>query len=117
MKIKLTVLFLILGLLINGAIQETAIAQNQPSQINVKDSLSLSQILSQTLTSYPTIAKAEEAIRMAEAEIGLAKSGYYPNVNANGTYTRISPVPELTIPEFGHFKFVPNNNYDASISI
>lgn len=31
-------------------------------------------------------------------------------------YNRIGPVPELTIPEMGSYKFYPENNYDAHIA-
>jgi len=91
--------------------------QPEGTAFSAGDSLSLPRILQQVLTSYPTVAKAMDAIQAAEAGVGLAKSGYYPNIGADAGYTRIDPVPELTIPELGHFVMAPNNNYNASVFI
>jgi len=91
--------------------------QQQGISISADDSLSLPRILKQVLASYPTVDKAQEAIQAAEAGVGLAKSGYYPNITANAGYTRIDPVPELTIPVLGHFIMAPNNNYNAGVSV
>jgi len=95
----------------------TAQTQQEGAQLNVNDSLTLPQILKQVLGSYPSIARAQEAIQAAEGGIGLAKAGYYPNISADAGYTRIGPVPELTIPNLGHFVMAPNDNYDASITV
>ena len=84
---------------------------------NINDSLTLPQILKQVLVSYPTIAKAQEAIQLAEANIGLAKSGYYPVIDASGSFTRIGPVPSFTVPGMGSFNFAPENNYNLSANV
>ncbi len=91
-------------------------SQRLGTTISVNDSLSLPEILKQVLDSYPTVAKAQEAIKAAEASVALAKSGYYPNITGSAGYTRIGPVPELTIPDLGHFVMAPNNNYDVSVN-
>ncbi|TSA25979.1 MAG: TolC family protein [Bacteroidetes bacterium] len=93
--------------------------QNQPSgpDLTIADSLSLPEILTHVLTSYPAVSKAMEAIKAAEAGIGLARSGYYPNIQADAGYTRLGPVPELSIPNMGSFKIMPENNFDAGVSI
>ena len=91
--------------------------QQEGSQLNINDSLTLPLILKQVLGSYPSIARAQEAIQAAEGGIGLAKSGYYPTVNADAGYTRIGPVPELTIPNLGHFVMAPTDNYDAAFTV
>jgi outer membrane protein len=85
--------------------------------INPNDSLSLPQILKKVVESYPTVTKAQEAINAAQAGIGLARSGYYPTIEGDAGYTRIDPVPEITIPNLGSFNFVPNNNYNADVSV
>lgn len=92
-------------------------AQQQPPAFNVGDSLTLPRILGQVLASYPAVMKAEEAINAAEAGIGMAKSGYYPYVNATVGYTRLDPVSEITIPDMGSFNFIPNNNYNATVNV
>jgi outer membrane protein len=95
----------------------SGLPQQEWISLNTIDSLSLPQILKQVLESYPTVVKAKEAIQVAEAGIGLAKSGYYPNINANAGYTRIDPVPDMTIPNLGHFSFAPNNNYNVVVNV
>jgi outer membrane protein len=86
------------------------------SSININDSLSLPQILKAVLENYPTVLKAQEAINIAEAGIGLAKSTHYPTINGNAGYTRIGPVSEITLPT-GTFQVYPENNYNAQVNV
>jgi outer membrane protein TolC len=86
-------------------------------QLPGNDSLSLPQILQTVLQSYPTVVKAQETINAAGAAIGLARSGYYPVVEADAGYTRIDPVPSVSFPGLGDFNFAPNNNYNTGVSV
>ncbi|MDP4189874.1 MAG: TolC family protein, partial [Bacteroidota bacterium] len=52
----------------------------------------------------------------ADAKIGLARSGYYPDVSASASYSRIGPVPSLTFPGLGTFQFYPADNYSATVN-
>lgn len=80
------------------------------------DTLSLNQIMDTVIQNYPGIKEAEEAINKADAQIGLAKSGYYPNVDASLNVSNIGPVPE--IPFNGqNFKLYPNDNFDAGLNV
>ncbi|MGE5424573.1 MAG: TolC family protein [Syntrophothermus sp.] len=112
MKFKTYFLFLVMM----TAWSVWGMAQVNPV-VNYNDSLSLQQILQQVLERYPSVLKAEEAVNSAEAGIGLARSGYYPTVTGTAGYTRVDPVPELTIPNLGRLSIAPNNNYNAGISI
>lgn len=114
MKFKKLISSLLGSILLSGPMVMHA---QQASSAGSVDSLSLPQILDKVLATYPTVMKAREAIQAAEAGIGLARSGYYPNINANVGYTRIDPVPEITIPDMGSFSMMPNNNYNASVSV
>jgi outer membrane protein len=116
MKIRNLIFCLLFSAFAGNGMNVLAQAQQTPS-IDVKDSLTLPQILSQVLTNYPTVTKAQEAIQAAEAGIGMAKSGYYPNINANASYARIDPVSSITIPDMGTFSFMPNNNYNADVIV
>ena len=78
----------------------------------VNDSLTIQQILQQVTTTYPTVLKAQEAINSADAAIGLAKSGYYPNISGQAGYTRLGPASKLSIPMLGSFELYPQNNYN-----
>jgi outer membrane protein len=81
------------------------------------DSLTLSYVIDRVIKTHPSIKESEEAIREADAKIGLAGTGYYPNVNVTGIYTRIGPVSTFSIPELGNFKLFPENNYSVSLNI
>ena len=81
------------------------------------DSLSLNNIIKQVVTSHPSVKAAEEAISNANARIGLARTGFYPEADLTGNYTNLGPVTKLTIPDLGTFQLFPVNNYSASVNI
>ncbi len=81
------------------------------------DSLTLQQIIQQVTTSYPTVLKAQEAINSADAAIGLARSGYYPDISGQAGYTRLGPGSKLSIPMLGTFELYPQNNYNAEVDV
>lgn len=89
----------------------------QNNTLNPNDSLSLPQILKTVLETHPAVLKAEEAINSAVAGTALARSGYYPVIDGVAGYTRIDPVPEVTIPGLGSLSFAPHNNYNLSIDL
>jgi outer membrane protein TolC len=117
MKVKRLIFCLLIPVFSGMSILASAQLQQVAAPVNAGDSLSLPLILEKVLNTYPTVVKAQEAIQAAEAGIGLARSGYYPNINASAGYTRIGPVPELTIPDMGHFSFAPENNYNATVNV
>ena len=115
MKVKNVISCLACLLYTGFGFHAAGMPRTQAPSAEVNDSLSLSFILKQVLTSYPSIANAREAIQAAEAGVELAKSGYYPNISANAGFAHLGPVPELTIPNLGHFVMAPNNNYNATL--
>lgn len=80
------------------------------------DSLSLKSIIEKVITSHPSVKVAEEAINNANARIGLAKTGYYPEADMTANISNMGPVTKLTIPSMGTFQLFPENNYSASIN-
>ncbi|MCX6245721.1 MAG: TolC family protein [Bacteroidetes bacterium] len=104
-------IFLFLSLMVSG--QNTAPA----SPPNPDDSLNLKQIMETVLTSYPSVLKAQQAIQAADAAIGLARSGYLPDIAGLANYTRLGPVSELSIPNMGTFQIFPENNYNAQVDV
>lgn len=81
------------------------------------DSLSLAQVMQTVIQSHPSVKESEEAIAIADAKIGLAKSAYLPNVDASASYTRLGPVPSLDVPALGgKFQLYPADNYVAAIN-
>ncbi|MCX6255593.1 MAG: TolC family protein [Bacteroidia bacterium] len=102
--------FLFINSIING--QVTFSTKVKPDT----DSLSLKSIIGLVVTSFPSVKAAEEVLNNANARIGLAKTGYYPEVDLTANFSNLGPVTKLTIPEMGTFQLYPDNNYSASIN-
>lgn len=83
-------------------------------QVN-PDSLSLQDAIDAALTNQPSLDQVEAEINAAESQIDQAKTGYYPHVDAEGSYSYLSPVSAL---EFNgsSFQVMPKSNYDAHIA-
>jgi outer membrane protein TolC len=77
----------------------------------------LEDAISQMMKQYPTISLAVEALNASDAKIGLARSGYLPDIDLSAAYARIGPVPSFNFPQFGHIKLYPENNYTAGVNI
>jgi outer membrane protein len=80
------------------------------------DSLSLKNIIEQVIKSHPSVKVAEEAINNANARIGLAKTGYYPEADMTANLSNMGPVTKISIPDMGTFQLFPENNYSASVN-
>ena len=91
--------------------------QAQTKIVNSSDSLSLSQILNEVIKNYPAIKKAQNEIQSSDAKIGMAKTGYLPDVNFSGSFTFLGPTTSLTMPGLGSFQLYPPDNYSAAINI
>jgi outer membrane protein len=90
---------------------EKAVTTESPA-----DSISLKTIITEIIKNHPTIKSAEEALNNADARIGLARAGYYPQVDLNASYSNQGPVIKLTIPNMGTFNLFPENSYSAAIN-
>lgn len=89
----------------------------QESTSSVHDSLSLSSVLKQVMATYPTVQEAKQAIIAANAQIGLSKSGYLPNISFSSSYAYLNPTTTITFPGLGTFNMNPANNYNATINL
>lgn len=83
---------------------------------NPADSLSLKTIIQKVISGFPTIKSAREAINNADARIGLAKTGYNPNIDLTASFANLGPVTKLTLPSFGTVQLYPGINYAASVN-
>ena len=91
---------------------------SQPQgNLNITDSLNLESIVKEVLNTHPSVIKANEAIQIAEAGIGLAKSARLPNIDFLAGYTHVAPIPSITIPDLGAFKMGANDNFNSVVSI
>jgi outer membrane protein TolC len=114
MVIKRIVIYITVVLLLAGINLKGQTGGGHLSPV-MTDSLQLKDIISRIIKDYPSVKSAEEAINNANARIGMAKTGYYPQINMNAGFTNLGPVTKLTIPDFGTFQLYPGNNYSASI--
>ena len=120
MKMKNLVYKLIVCVtLISGITGFQIIGQSTGSKDQIaipSDSLLLNQVLQIVISSHPSVKEAEEAITIADAKVGIAKSGYLPNVDASASYSRIGPVPTIDFPGLGSFQLYPADNYSAAVN-
>jgi outer membrane protein TolC len=82
-----------------------------------RDSVDLQQIVKKVIETHPSVLKAQEAINSVEAGIGLARSAYYPDIAFGADYTRIGPVPAISVPGLGSFNMAPADNYSTDINV
>jgi outer membrane protein len=80
-----------------------------------QDSLSVDEAVRLVLLNHPALVQARQQTNAAEARAQQTASSQLPEAGIDASYTRIGPVPQLSIPEFGSFKLFPENNYDAHI--
>ena len=82
-----------------------------------KDSLALKYIIDRVVSTFPTVKLAEEAINNADARIGLARTGYNPELDVTAAYSNLGPVSKISIPDMGSFQLYPQNNYSAALNV
>ena len=94
-------------------------AQNvlSESNLNLADSLDLESVIRQVVETHPSIIKATEAIQIAEAGIGMAKSARYPDIDFNAGYTHVAPISTITIPDLGTLKMGVNDNISSVVNV
>ena len=114
MKQRLFILLVISSLSLMSFAQGASGDNNSGSSA---DSLTLKSVIGEIISKHPTVMGAIEALNAADARIGLAKTGYYPNVDAGANFSYIGPVIKITIPNMGSFQLYPNTNYSAAINV
>jgi outer membrane protein TolC len=89
----------------------------QPAQSQERDSLTLTAIISEVVQNHPAVKKAAEDLNVADAKIGFARSNTLPNIDFSSSYSRVGPVPVITVPDLGSFSLVPHDNYSAAFNL
>jgi outer membrane protein len=87
------------------------------AQQEVSDSLTVEQVVKMVIRNNPAIQKAEQGIEASRARVGQSRSSLYPKMIGLASYSRVGPLEELTIPDFGTFALFPANNYDAHLGL
>lgn len=85
-----------------------------------QEQLPLSDAISLTIANNPKLKKGQALINAAAARIQQSKSYYYPQISAIGNYTRIDPTGFVPFPAaqgVQNLSFIPNDNYNANITL
>lgn len=85
-----------------------------------QEKVSLSEAVSFTISNHPKLKMNEARVVAATAKLAQSKSNYYPQLSANGTYTRIDPTGSVPFPTpqgVENFFFIPNDNYNANLTL
>ncbi len=110
---KLSILT-ILSLLTAGFVR----AQTQPADLTLPNDLRA--LIQQANTNYPVLKQQQQLIQAGEVRVDIARTAMRPQVNLNGSYTYITPVPSVTFPINGTealLKLAPNNNINGNVSV
>ena len=79
--------------------------------------LTVKEVIDKTLSTYPTIRQAEEAIRGAHVQLKLAESSYLPSIGGTASYTFLDPISKLTMGEKTvHIQSKNNLSFGVSLS-
>ena len=82
---------------------------------------SLKQLVEQAVVKYPRVGEMNELVRMSEVKVDLGKAAYLPVAGGDLSYRRQYPTPSVEFPlgqgKYMDVKFLPADNYNASVSI
>jgi outer membrane protein len=103
---------LILLLLLGGALSSEGMVR---AQSGAPDSLTLGQAIHAALTNQPSLQEVEAQIAASESKVEQARSGLYPKVDVEGSYSFVRPVSSI---EFNGnaVEVMPGQNYDAHVA-
>ncbi len=111
-------LILVFGFILSIGLLCNSSVFGQTTTNNVSgDSLTLEKIIAIVVQTHPMVKEAAESVNSANAGIGLAKSGYFPTIDATASYARIGPADKMTFPMLGTFQLYPSDNYAASVNV
>ncbi len=109
---KINFILLSTGLFITNIMM----AQSLSEKI-VADSLSFDSVLKQVIQNYPSIKESQQAIVSANANVGLSKSAYFPNIALSSSYSHLEPVSSISFPGMGTFNMYSADNYSATVNL
>ena len=90
--------------------------QNVDTSIDVEENLSVPKFdysyedaLKESMGESPNVRKAHFDVRLAEAQLGMARSGFFPNLNLSGSYS-------WSHPELGELKNIRERDYNWRVN-
>jgi outer membrane protein len=91
-----------------------SLSQAQEETLN----LNLDECLSMAYENNKTLLQSEERINAAKYKIEEARSGFFPQLSLNGSYTRLGRVPGFDVPGTSmKAEFGTANNYNLMLSL
>ncbi|HZV12959.1 MAG TPA: TolC family protein [Candidatus Kapabacteria bacterium] len=84
-------------------------------KIFAQDSLTIEQVVQQTLRNHPAIVQAEHRTEATEARALESETAKLPTASVQASYTRLEPASGIAFPGLGDFNLYPLNNYDVHI--
>ena len=93
------------------------LAASSAGILRAQDSLTVDRAVELALKNAPSIKRSTAQIDAAHARTEQIDAANKPQLDAGATYTRVDPVPSLTLALGGppqKFSFAPNNIYDVS---
>jgi outer membrane protein len=88
---------------------------SQNPMVLIKDTLKLEDAISMVMTNNPVIKQSGELVNASELAVKLAQSAWLPIIDANGSYSRMAPIPAFDIPQFGHIQMYPDNSVNFTV--
>ena len=95
-------------------VQFEILTSTTPSAVKKEEVFTLDQCISIALKKNPSLTAASNTVDIFQSRVGEARSGYYPQLTANGSYDRIKPLTG-TVQAIGGTK--PYDLYNANISL
>ena len=80
----------------------------------------LQTLIQQANANYPVLKQQQEQINAGELRVDVARTAMRPNVNLNGNYTYITPVPQFAVPLNGQevvAKLAPNHSLNGNVAV
>ncbi len=81
----------------------------------------LKSYVEQSFRKYPKVGEMSDLVRMSEVRVSMGKAGYLPVASGDLSYRHQYPTPAIQFPlgqgQFQEIKFLPADNYNASVSL
>ena len=79
--------------------------------------LTLDEAIERALEHNLEFRASRERLKQAEAKIREAKAAYFPRLDLNATYTKLSEPPAISIPGFPEYEMGEEENYTIGLSL
>lgn len=82
-----------------------------------QDFITLERAVYLAVENQPMVLQARADVTASKAAIEQNRSLWYPNISGTAQYSRVGPVPEISLPGGESFELFPENNYDLHIGL